>query len=257
MEDNMANSKNLNLYKPVIGETGWGEEMNSNLDIISKYIWATEPFSKPPSSPNALDDEFNDGSLNAKWTAFGDLATNPSLYTVEELNLGLLKVSSSLGAVGVGGYVQDAPATDFSVTIKTDIGGGTAAHDAQCGIILASSGTTPCFYVLGGKRQNWLDGGSLVIYAPPPTEHTSTDYTYMPGAMKYQRITTLNNFTEFLFESSNDGICWIPFYTNITLTPSFTPTKVGFGWYSDSNTEINTYSFDFFRVNFTPDFDIT
>jgi hypothetical protein len=253
----MANTKNLGLYKPAIGEKGWGEEMNSNLDIISKYIWVTEPYSKPPVNPNVLDDEFNDGALNAKWSPIGDIATNPSNYTVQELSSGVLKVTGIVGSSGFAGFIQDAPALDFSVTIKTNIGGDTSSNSAQCGLILTSASSTPCYWVMLGKRQNYPDGGAMMIYNPPPTEHTSTDYTYMPSNMKYQRLTTLNSGTEFLFESSDDGLCWMPVYTNIILTSSFVPTKVGIGWYNADNTARTDIVFDFFRVNFTPDFDIT
>jgi hypothetical protein len=85
----------------------------------------------PPASPSSLDDEFDDGSVDAKWNTFQGTG-----LTVSEANHMLKMVAVTNAGNKVQGIYQSLPAGDFTVVTKVSLVAPVTANFLEAGLIL-------------------------------------------------------------------------------------------------------------------------
>lgn len=214
----------------------------------------------PPSTPNALDDEFDDQSLDVKWDVFDPDTT----LTVSELANGLNMNNSGSTICGI---LQDVPVSgSFTLWTKVNplgwanaisMGWGTI----EFGIVLCEDITSVSSGSILAASFGVMDDRYMTcqvierIGYDDPTQYGDTSLIYFsegdtlppPGMF----IRMIYNSGSVIVEYSGDGVFW---YRGGSLSPivlDFTPAKVGLFATNSTNSR---GIFSFFRV--TDDTDI-
>jgi hypothetical protein len=187
-----------------------------------KTIWHPDA---PPASPSALDDEFDDGSLDVKWTEldFG------SKLTVTESSIYNHLILSSLPSSGysIAGLSQALPAGDFTVAMKLDLR-GISASSMECGIALWENQLSSSdIFTLSARRENTR---VVALYAYHFTNYL-TDVIgsgYNIAAIAAEQAVYLRlrrNGSNYYQDWSLNGLSWDTY--SAAHNPSFTPGYVG------------------------------
>jgi hypothetical protein len=209
-----------------------------------KSYWAVDA---PPTSPTSQDDEFNDGSLNGKWSEYdpGSKLTVTESSTYKHLQL--LSASGG-GAWTVAGIYQAIPAGDFTITVRiAPLAPG--ANYYMTGLALWEDATNSA-----AKIQDYvmsIRGGGLNLSSHYYTAYnnlstTPVDLTinYNWSSFYYMRIR--RNSTNYYWDWSNDGLSWNTYGTPSAVNPSFTPTHFGISVMNYSTNTVMTIH-NFFR----------
>lgn len=190
-----------------------------------------------PTSPNALDDEFNvTGTLDPSWTA-----TNQNGYVTSVAN-GHLSINHTSGESGFFCLHKALPSTPFSVTAKIQL--STKNINFQnVGFCLFKSGTQTA------KSITWDTSASAAITTAKWSAYGSitgnVSYPVNPyGSFFYARFS--DDGTNVTYQFSTDGINWM-----IALSEARTTTFTAdhYGPFVFNNTGPFAMSFDFIRVS--------
>lgn len=229
----MAETTTLGLYKPTIGETGWGDEMNSNLDSIDKVFRKVYGYGLHVGT-TGKNDNFSGTSLNGKWSLYnlssGDISTGYHLHIV---------VPSTVNKLYA--IYQAAPTGDFSIITK--VVASTATYDGNYdgGLVLMQGLTTSHQKYLLTCRP--LDYQSCELHSvTDETSKTRIDGPWYFGQsvlLKFNRTGTTWNYY-----MSTNGDSWYRIYT---VSQPFTPAYIGLGFLRLYN-EIGYLDADFFEV---------
>jgi hypothetical protein len=195
----------------------------------------------PPTTPHAMDDEFDDSSLDGKWTEMD----YSDLMTVAEDITGLKLISTSYNELAT--LTQPVPVSDYMVWTKISIFNSTYDGWGKVGICFQEGTKDNNFFVVGCIVTGGNDHGDMYIHS----EYWSDYLTVISdgGVGKYFPmsiwIRVLVDVSEqsYTTELSLDGLSWQKAGVD---TPGFTPTKVGaFIVQADGH---DTALFSFFRV---------
>ena len=168
---------------------------------------ATNP-DRPPSSPNAMDDEFDAATLNAKWTWL-DQGTATATFAASHLLLTL--PAESTGTYKLRGIGQPTPTPPYEFTARIDpppaiasaVGTGIALalYETSSGkvVILESASTAGSGPIPSCLIQNWTS-----LTAPGGTVGVSVYVPTAPG--HYLRIGRTG--TTLAVSFSSDGVAW-------------------------------------------------
>lgn len=206
-----------------------------------------------PSTTRPEDDEFDTGSLDAKWS---ELDNNSNL-TVSVNDYGLLLSQTPVGGDDIVGIYQDAPAlTDYTVWAKVSARWQNTGSFTLNGIMLAedldANPTTGNITILrvgptgttnvGSQRFNQYNSFSGTISVP-----NIANYYYR----WYLRARVSGS--NFESDLSLDGVSWMRIHTSATI--GFTPDKIGLMTMNRSTGTVAGTVVDWFRVTASSDFD--
>lgn len=244
--DNLAVGSNGQVLVAASGET-LGVEW-ADPSTLSSVSYHAKPAEKPPASPHAKDDEFNDASLDSKWTKY-----NFSTASDVEKAYGHYEVTgiASDNFDNFRGLHQAAPSGDFTITTKVGTV-GMLAH-AGCGIGLwqgtGSSDDKLGFGIVHNGFNNppsykaWKD-----VYASDTGGRTGGELQQVSPAAPYLRFRRVS--TTWYFDSSDDGLHW----DQVTTTAeAWTITNIGL-WFATLTTATPLFWWEWFRVDWVPDF---
>ncbi len=212
-------------------------------DCIGGDTYRTSPGDKPPASPHAKDDEFNDASFDTgKWTW-----RNQDAATVGETNQGLLELTSDTNA-DLNIIEQDAPSAPYTITAKVS---GFNGDNGNAGIALVNSSngrvvTLNYSYFDAGADPNVAVDQWTTTDTYSATTSDKEDHIFA----RYIRIE--DDGTDLIMYLSNDGIVWAELSRQTRASFLGTPTKIGIVVTGDG--DITKASVDWFRVNWDPDY---
>lgn len=196
------------------------------------------PIDAPPASPNALDDEFDDESLNVKWTWFNQatITADEGTTVADQLNL------YHGGQTGdkVAGIYQALPAGDYEAITKIRLSGAWSNY-AQAGILLCTNPPGAIRMLCLGSQ----DGlNTEVIFFTNPTTFSFRGVSIPNRNLKlYLKIKRVSTTTTYYI--SEDGVTWLYVYSD-TVT---TCTHIGLGINRAAVSSPATgASFEWFRV---------
>lgn len=237
----------------VLWDTGTQTNVSGTASGGASVVWdgsQWNPLAKPTSA-NAKDDEFDNDSLDGKWTEW-DVNT---VLSVAENNWGA-ELSTLAGTYCGVGITQPIPsATNFTFWTRAHLF-SDSVNDIrrQCGIIvgedLVDNPSTSNFYFYG--LQLWPDTSSAKVVAAQYSDYSLVSGTSygtgvdVPVSLNsiYLRCRYTTGTDEFQFELSYDGIAWM---TTIDNTFAFTPKQIGIGLIGEVD-NVNKAVFEFFRV---------
>jgi hypothetical protein len=185
-----------------------------------KYTWSSDA---PPVTATAQDDEFNDGSINVKWT---EIDHDSVLTASEETTFPHMRLTAITRAGrNVCGLAQSIPAGDFTIVSKVHM--ASSANYAYIGLAMWESLVADSDIYTTTIKQEASASYFTVAYltnrnTQSTTPHNVGGNTY--GApIRYIRIR--RNSTNYYHGYSIDGIHW--YEPSAALNPSFTPTYFG------------------------------
>lgn len=207
----------------------------------------------PYSTPSTEDDEFNTGSLDAKWTSLLTGVDAPTLYWDIKNHIGVLPVQSS----SLAGFTQSyTPSGDFSIVTKMQAtgskdtyyrcGGGIFVVDSSNNykLLMYGKDTAGNYHSIGVYAHN----GSLTAGVPSGTG--TTTYENQAGQQDrntlYLRIDYVYSTKTINCLYSRNGVVWMGGTSMQTTIPNH-PNRIGFLGYNSGSFRIPTY-FDFFRI---------
>lgn len=212
--------------------------------------WPPGSADKPPTSPNAKDDEF-DGSTSVTWT---DTPTAAALWNVDgdrSHHLHLQAASAQAGNT-VGKY-QSAPGS-YPYTFAAKLAG----HDLRAnygfvGLLLAPAApTSTSLMVYFGPQYNSGSSGLSVRRGSNNFAGTGSFSETVAPAFWTNMILPIylrmivSSATSVALQMSADGWAWVPVQTGFN--PGFTPGVMGLvANYNSGGNTVDSY-FDFFRV---------
>jgi hypothetical protein len=207
-----------------------------------KTIWDPDA---PPASASALDDEFDDGTLDAKWT---ELDFGSVLAVNESGTYNHLILTSSPGAGNkAAGLAQTLPAGDFTIVAKVGLR-AISANAFEAGIALwqnLTSGSDIKTLSAQMESDGFVDVRS-VEYSdylnPVGIEDWSHEAVVGPHAV-YLRLR--RNGSNYYQDWSLDGLHWNTH--GAATNPSFTPGYCGVFANNTPASGIRESSFHFFR----------
>lgn len=235
---NLGDHEDTSLSSPAVGDmiyrndsSQWvkvgGTKTDGNVPTVQSdgtIAWEAHafdlymPIDVPPATPNAMDDEFDGSSLDAKWSQTTG-GTNPAW----SLSSGLLVADVS--ANKAGSLVQTIPSGDW--TIAAQLGPFTARisgdNHVPNGMTLdEGSSTQKSFRFVRMLKNSGLK--MLLMNLPSYTDWTSdvAEHSIPYSGFMYQRIR--RSGSTYYFEYSGDGFMWTSLWSG---TLSFTPTKIG------------------------------
>lgn len=146
---------------------------------------------RSPSSPNAMDDEFEGTTLDAKWTIYSDEPTNRSV-TVDGGQLNLEYTSNAANSRRFVSVLQNVPSGTWKFRTKMNIEGTLWTYIGGTVIVRkASSDKSHLFGLM--KHGSWGDG-------------LSAFYSRLTASTMNSEVDLLNYFTQTLYmEVEYDG----------------------------------------------------
>ena len=198
------------------------------------------PADTPPASPNAKDDEFDDTSLDGKWSW-----VNQGTATWTEADgYGVMTMPSNSDNVRL--LVQTVPAGDFVVTAKLR-NAAIPANYTTIGLCVYNSANG--YRILLGHKTVTSNYRNQVVRWKGDTTYDSDKYNLgtIGDCARYYRIRLVT--TTLYFEVSTDGQVWTPLYSETIATFLNAITHIGLGSHR-ANTDGVVYSgrCDWFRV---------
>lgn len=196
----------------------------------------------PPASATSQDDEFDNGSLDGKWTEFDP--NNVLTVTENSTTKGIDLLATTHSAFQLTGIYQTLPAGDFTIWTRVSAMGQNVNY-LLTGLALWEdpSDTSKDLQVASISPRNAGITVSVLDYNDYQNiGPTRWEAALSPNnSMAFLRIR--RNSTNYYWEISSDGVGW--FGTGV-LNPSFTPTKMGI--FIDNSQGITCKSFfPFFR----------
>ena len=221
------------MAKGLVNVGGGGSSGNTYVNAIDK----------PPATPNAKDDEFNDETLDAKW-----IWVNQSTATVTESGQSVY-LTAPAGAIACRGIVQPAPSgADYTIIAKY-LGCGFWGNYSKTGVLISESVTAKQLGIWNAYDSGWK-GLMGEFFSLPGTRGTFAYYgpAVNPASAIYIKVRVYQSasvwYVDFYF--SYNGVNWITSKTGLAV--GFTPAYIGLGVdFEGSGGPYNTY-FDWFRV---------
>jgi hypothetical protein len=204
------------------GSTGYGirdnngkVEVKSNngswKEIDDQPSWSVNP-DKPPASADAMDDEFNDGVVDVKWTQYTDAGGNAS-YS-EYGNLLELKYNSS--AANTSRYValvQPAPVGNWKFRTKMHIEGILWTYTGG-GFLVRNSSSNKNYWFAYLKHGSYGDG--LTGYYgrfTGSTINSEVDFANLWTQTYYLEVEY--NGTNLYYRTSTSGVSYQLVHTEV------------------------------------------
>lgn len=212
---------------------------------------------KPPASPNAEDDEFNDNSISG-WTEWDPGA----VMTPSEGSYGLKLVHTATTGDSLAGMYKAVPAGDFSVVTKVSLLGARDSF-AQAGLILAqdlgASPTTADVWFWGIMYQDTGTFLRVLRYNAYNSFGSETDYPASTVGISEQMATNVylrirRISSTYHFEWSLDGVSWSRYFAQSSAP--ITPVHIGLATNASDSTALDTTAyFRFYRKLASTGFD--
>jgi hypothetical protein len=202
-------------------------------------IWCPDA---PPTSPHTCDDEFNAGSVAAKWTELdqGSYVT----FSADTTRHMLKAVGTGNGSGRLAVLYQAVPASEFVLYAKVATVYRATAGAIQMGVFvsedLVGAPTTADFRELSRFSFNSGSGGRSSIWTKWDTQSTTVDRSI---GFTYLRLSC--NGTSYFADQSPDGLVW-DYVTHATL--GFTPVHMGISFVVSGSGVEGTGYMEFFRV---------
>lgn len=212
----------------------------------------------PPTSPNALDTEFNNAADLALFTAWNPGALAGFGGTVANSVLRVTTTPTAAGTLRAAGYYRAAPATaEWAMWAKVSVSmapGGAVGWACGAGILLADNDiianpATCDFNALYLNLQSLVSASYLRFYRW--TNYTTEGVNLLNPATPFSqanfwmRARYIVASTTLSLDISHDGIGWKQVFT--TAAPVVLPTQVGFFIVSAAGasdpTPVATYDF--------------
>lgn len=191
----------------------------------------------PPLSANSMDDEFDDGTLDAKWTWLNQ----GTLTATEQSNV--LTITNPGSVADARGLYQSVPSSPWCFRTKFYAPSGPIGTNTMSGLFVGEA--TPGNIRTVGQFESEMRG---ISYVTPSTAAAAwglnfgTEAEHRGAAVFYAQMAFDGTYLTAWLSSSNDGQF---LYVNEEAV-SFTPGIVGLLIASDGTTEMQT-SFDWFR----------
>jgi hypothetical protein len=198
----------------------------------------------PPASANAMDDEFNGSSLDAKWTG----ANLGSSTVTEASGLITLNTFTTNAAFLLKSYTQAVPgATPWTMTMKMNLQGNNDSCNKWAGLVLTDNTRYELFGVGIPNNGVWTLLWETMTTASASPTTTGLKTSLIPiGGWYYLRWQ--NTGTQLIASFSIDGVNFLAVNTeNISGGFLGTLTKVGWGADASATTCTQTFSVDWFR----------
>lgn len=237
------------------GSSGYGirdnngkvEVKNNNgtwSEIDDNPSWAINP-DKPPVTPNAMDDEFNDGSVNGKWTSFNQL----SGQTITEQGHTLVMETPTNIQGRVFALMQTAPSGTWKIRTKMFQEGATWNYFGYGLIVRRTTGADKSLEA----GQLWINsnfGQTLyAIYLNGTSYASEVDLYNVNSSPTYLEVEY--DGTNIIWRHSTSGEVYVQFYSVVASTAiGGAPEQVGLFVhpYGDNNANWKgVASFDWFR----------
>lgn len=197
-----------------------------------------------PDTPSAQDDQFDDESLDVKWTEW-DLGA--AQLTLAEADTFAILTHTNEAAERFRGIYQTLPAGDFTIATKASLISNVTA-DASVSICLFEDATNINADILVNKllfRTAGNDWRRLLVQRWLDYQTHNADYAggvLFPNTTCYLRIR--RNGTNLYYEYGSDGVGWQLLFTHVQ---PFVPAHMGIVT-SNANTGTTIYGyFDLFR----------
>lgn len=190
---------------------------------------ALYPGYNPPSSPNALDDEFDATGLTG-WTVWDPGSNFASAPTVANATRGLRLASNDPGPAQLAGIYKDAPAGDWTAYLRIN-----ATSQAQGGSVFGlmvaedldaspSTGNIAVSTLLSAADGPRCERNTWSAYNSPSF---GTAGQSCPNAI-WLRLRWVDSTKAFAAEYSKDGIGWFSPNTGATVASGLSAaSKVG------------------------------
>ncbi len=199
------------------------------------------PIDEPPVIPHDKDDEFNDTSLNAKWSW-----VNQGAATWSESNGYGKMILPSVTGDNMRVLVQSKPAGDFTMTMKLQKLFTPWNNYFNAGLVMRDS-TSGRLIMWGLCKRSTFEGAHYMKFSSP-TVFSSEPFLRAFSEFKYLRcrFVGITVYADFSYDGSN----WIQHYSE-TITSFLTGfDQIGIGMFRNNNDGISSYftQFDWFRV---------
>jgi hypothetical protein len=197
-----------------------------------------------PASPATQDDEFNAGSLDAKWTW-----VNQGIATTSFSYGRLLMTMAAEGSNNFHYIYQAVPGTDWTLTVKV-YPSGAAATNPSSGIVLADSSGKLTDFFAGTKNTVVTELNKIgVTNWNSPSSFNSGFGTDQGWADRRNYLRVQQSGSNLIYSSSADGIHYITHGTQgKTSFLSSGPTRFGIFVNSNDASFGVTAVVDYFRV---------
>lgn len=201
-----------------------------------------------PKTPSALDDEFDDSSLDAKWTEYDPLSVLTLLESGTTLSL------TVANAVAWSGLTQPLPAGDFTTVIKVTIPTVTLTADEQqldIGLGLFENPANPSAKFMAAVYQQVRVSGTT-FYAARGLSYPAgeTGGLTLPAALTTAYLRLRRTGTTYHLDVSGDTVHWT--VIDVSAYVDFTPTAVGLLVSNESGAS-RVFSVDWCRYRDTDD----
>lgn len=200
---------------------------------------------KPPTSPSAFSDEFDDGVVDASWTQYGDAGVISA--TVSEDADGKLRMAmAALAGVEVNTLVKTPPAGDFTFTLKI---ASITSHRVNFNrpAFLAVQESDHANDILMFGPSPWSPGliaerfGNFGSATGATNYVTVSDNIIMPMYIQFEKASTT-----WIGRVSGDGKNWVQQFST---TEPFTIGKVGMGIMPENATYGVNAAYDWARFD--------
>ena len=238
---------NDDTYTSLLSSVASNTTINNIISESDNFI--TSPGDKPPDTPHAKDDEFNDASFDTGlWTW-----RNQDAATAVETAAGLLRFGVDNTDTEVHIIDQAVPATTYTINTKVSM---ISEDDGYAGLTLVNgSGALitfgPSYSDVSDQYCISIDGWNSV------SSYNSNVNSWCEWGVTDIYLQIEDDGTDFTFYASADGINW-SYLEDVPRSGGFgAPTRVGlfvgeFG--GDTDAAETVTSVDWFRVNWTSDY---
>lgn len=227
--------------------TAWVYPTTSGTGSINTAGTTFDPHAQPISPEVTYSDEFDDNSLDGKWTEYDP----DGAQTVAEDARGLVLSHASDNTVRkVRGIYQALPANDFTIWTYVTIG-NTINPLTNAGIALFDNATdsTKPIIVLSTSPENSRYVVTLKHTAYNSTVTLSAGSITFPLGVAFLRVRYVHSTTTWAFDYSSAGMIYRQFDTVTNAGLGYTPSHFGLVSYDLNNLASTTMyaQFGFFR----------
>ena len=189
----------------------------------------------PPASPNAMDDEFDDGVFDtSKWTL---IDTNGE--TITENEFGQLSVKYNANENRFRGIYQPCPSGPWKFRAKVRNPAGLDTADRSYIALFVSTAASPNYRTVGLWNSNTPRAVSYTTVSSAASNWASGTTFYQAYYYIELELSAANLLTSRI---SHDGVTWFQQGT----AASFVPVNIGLGWENNRGYQLE-YLFDWFR----------
>lgn len=183
-------------------------------------FWDTDA---PPISAGSIDDEFDDGSVDAAWLSY-DFGSKLTSVTEDTLGMTFRATTTNTSEPVWFGRYKALPGGDFTIYTKVHMNNITE-NGGLAGLALledaaSATGNVEFFGLLAGV-DGFIVSRTYTQYNP--TGNTQRTFHGWTPRTVYLRVRRTG--TAYSFAHSIDGISWTDHPTSFT--PSFTPLHIG------------------------------